>query len=171
MNGVGDPRSITSQVQVGRAAPHSSGHAPAHVGIQLNARAAWASGSMPAPGGTGRCSTGGPPDSEMFMFSTPTRARSLGLLVLAASALWLSSCAVPSASADGALARATQAMGSDRVMTLRYVAEGTGNTLGQAYKPGGAWPMVTLHSITRSIDYGSGSMRDEVVLSRAEPLP
>ena len=49
-------------------------------------------------------------------------------------------------------------------------AEGTGYTFGQAYKPGGAWPKITLHSLTRSIDYGNGAMRDEIVLSRAEPL-
>src|SRR5918994_802913 len=35
---------------------------------------------------------------------------------------------------------------------------------------GGAWPKITLHSVTRSIDYANGAMRDEVVLSRAEPL-
>ena len=26
-----------------------------------------------------------------------------------------------------------------------------------------------LHSVTRSIDYGTATMRDEIVLSRAEP--
>ena len=77
------------------------------------------------------------------MTPTPTLARSLGYVALAASALWLASCAVPSPSADGALARATQAMGTDRVTTLRYTAEGTGYTFGQAYKPGGAWPKIT----------------------------
>jgi len=95
---------------------------------------------------------------------------SLRRATLAGATIWLASCAVPTSSTDGALARATQTMGSDRVTTLRYVAEGGGYTFGQAYRPGGAWPRITLHSITRSIDYGSGSMRDEVVLSRAEPL-
>jgi glyoxylase-like metal-dependent hydrolase (beta-lactamase superfamily II) len=98
-------------------------------------------------------------------------ARSFGCSLLAASTLLLMSCAAPpSTSADAALARAAQAMGSDRVTTLRYSAEGTGHTFGQAYKAGGAWPRITLHSVTRSIDYPTGSMREEVVLSRAEPL-
>ena len=95
---------------------------------------------------------------------------SLRRLVLAGSTVWLASCAVPTSNADGALGRAAQTMGSDRVTTLRYVTEGGGYTFGQAYKPGGAWPRITLHSVTRSIDYANGAMRDEVVLSRAEPL-
>ena len=86
------------------------------------------------------------------------------------SALWLAACATAPEDAGPVLARSAQLMGADRLATLRYVAEGTGYTFGQAYKPGGAWPKITLHSLTRSIDYGSASMRDEVVLSRAEPL-
>jgi len=98
-------------------------------------------------------------------------ARPFGCSLLAAGTLFLMSCAAPpSTSADAALARAAQAMGSDRVTTLRYSAEGTGHTFGQAYKAGGPWPRITLHSVTRSIDYPTGSMREEVVLSRAEPL-
>ncbi len=72
--------------------------------------------------------------------------------------------------AEPVLARASQAMGTAQLRTLRYRGEGTGYTFGQAYEPGGAWPRVALHSVTRSIDYASGAMRDEVVLSRAEPL-
>jgi len=90
--------------------------------------------------------------------------------LIATAALALLSCATPSQDASPVLARASQAMGSDQLNTLRTTGEGTGYTFGQAYKPGGAWPKVTLHSVTRSIDYGSGTMRDEIVLSRAEPL-
>jgi hypothetical protein len=61
-------------------------------------------------------------------------------------------------------------MGSSGVKTLRYAGNGTGFTFGQAYTPGGVWPKITVHSMTRTIDYDSGSMRDEIVLSRAEPL-
>ena len=61
-------------------------------------------------------------------------------------------------------------MGAAQLNTVQYSAEGTGYTFGQAYKAGGAWPKITLHTLTRSIDYGSATMRDEVVLSRAEPL-
>ena len=53
---------------------------------------------------------------------------------------------------------------------MRYSAEGTGTTFGQAYHADAVWPKITVHSLTRSIDYGTGTMRDEVVMSRAEPL-
>jgi glyoxylase-like metal-dependent hydrolase (beta-lactamase superfamily II) len=90
---------------------------------------------------------------------------------VAAASLLLASCAnAPQQDAAPVVARASQAMGAAQLNTLRYVAEGTGYTFGQAYEPGGAWPRVALHSVTRGIDYASGTMRDEVVLSRAEPL-
>ena len=90
--------------------------------------------------------------------------------LVAGSAVVLASCASPPQDAAAVLARSSQAMGAGQVTTLRYVAEGTGYTFGQAYKAGGAWPKITLHSVTRSIDYGNAAMRDEIVLSRAEPL-
>ena len=80
-----------------------------------------------------------------------------------AGAAWLlSSCATTSVDAPSVLARSSQAMGAAQLTTLRYSAEGTGHTFGQAYKAGGAWPRITLHSVTRSIDYGTATMRDEV---------
>ena len=88
----------------------------------------------------------------------------------AVSALWLSSCASTQDSAGNVLNRAAKAMGADSVASLRYVAEGTGHSFGQAFKAQGAWPRVTLHSVTRTVDFANGAMRDEVVLSRAEPL-
>ncbi len=91
--------------------------------------------------------------------------------LVAAAALWLASCAAPQREdAAAVLARASQAMGANQLDTLRYSADGTGYTFGQAYRAGGAWPKITIHSLTRSIDYARSAMRDEVVLSRAEPL-
>jgi glyoxylase-like metal-dependent hydrolase (beta-lactamase superfamily II) len=72
-------------------------------------------------------------------------------------------------SASDVLAKASSTMGATPLKSLRYVAEGSGHTFGQAYQPGGAWPRITLHSVTRTIDFDVGAMRDEVVLSRAEP--
>ena len=87
------------------------------------------------------------------------------------SVLWLASCAAPPREdASAVLARASQAMGAAQLNTLRYSAEGTGTTFGQAYHADAVWPKITVHSLTRSIDYGTGAMRDEVVMSRAEPL-
>ena len=60
-------------------------------------------------------------------------------------------------------------MGAAQLKTLRYTGEGSGHTFGQPYLPTGPWPKVAYHSVTRSIDYDAAAMRDEVVLSRAEP--
>src|SRR5688572_3178451 len=71
---------------------------------------------------------------------------------------------------SGALDRAAKTMGAGELKTLRYTADGTGYTFGQAFKPGLAWPKIKLHSVTRSVNYDTASMRDEIVLSRAEAL-
>jgi len=72
--------------------------------------------------------------------------------------------------ASDLLKQASEAMGATNLKSIRYAAEGTGYTFGQAYKPGMPWPKITIHSQTRTIDYESGSMRDEITISRAEPL-
>ena len=69
--------------------------------------------------------------------------------------------------AGAVLKRAAAAMGEPK--SLRYVAEGTGYTFGQAYVPGMPWPKITVHSQIRTINYDTGSMREEFTLSRAEP--
>ena len=71
---------------------------------------------------------------------------------------------------DAALERAAKTMGASDLKSLRYSGDGTGYTFGQAYKPGLAWPKIKLHSVTRTVNYETGSMRDQVVLSRAEAL-
>jgi glyoxylase-like metal-dependent hydrolase (beta-lactamase superfamily II) len=60
-------------------------------------------------------------------------------------------------------------MGGNQLTSIRYSGDGTGFTFGQAYLPGTAWPKITVHSLTRSVDYATNSMRDEIVFSRAEP--
>lgn len=92
-----------------------------------------------------------------------------GSSLAVAAAFLLAACASGQRDAGPLLAQASASMGAPQVKSLRYVASGTGYTFGQAFKPGSAWPRVTLHSVTRTIDYEAGAMRDEVVLSRAEP--
>jgi len=98
---------------------------------------------------------------------TPIRWR-MGMAL--AGAAWLAGCASTPDNAAEVIARANAATGAAQVKSLRYVAEGTGYSFGQAHKPGAAWPKITLHSVTRTVDYEVGAMRDEIVLSRAEPL-
>jgi glyoxylase-like metal-dependent hydrolase (beta-lactamase superfamily II) len=63
--------------------------------------------------------------------------------------------------------RVTQAMGDPR--TIQYVAQGTGYTFGQAFTPFMPWPRINVHNQTRTINYESGAMREQITLSRAEP--
>jgi glyoxylase-like metal-dependent hydrolase (beta-lactamase superfamily II) len=67
------------------------------------------------------------------------------------------------------LDRVAAAMGAKELKSLRYTGEGTGATYGQAFKPGMAWPKITIHSQIRTLDYEAAAMHDEIVLSRAEP--
>ena len=70
-------------------------------------------------------------------------------------------------SAAGVLKRASAAMGDPK--SIRYAGEGTGWTFGQAWKPGTAWPKIDIQSQARTINYESGSMREEIAFSRGEP--
>ena len=72
--------------------------------------------------------------------------------------------------ADAALERASTAMGAGELKSIRYAGDGIGYTFGQAYKPGLPWPKIRVHSFVRSVNYDTGSMKDEIVLSRAEGL-
>src|SRR6185295_7699255 len=47
---------------------------------------------------------------------------------------------------------------------------GVGYTFGQAYKPGLAWPKITVRSFVRVVNYETGSMRDEILFARGEGL-
>jgi glyoxylase-like metal-dependent hydrolase (beta-lactamase superfamily II) len=71
--------------------------------------------------------------------------------------------------AEALLKRVSAAMGTSDMKTLRYATEGTGYTFGQAFVPGVAWPKITVHGQVRTINYETGSMREEFTLSRAEP--
>ena len=86
---------------------------------------------------------------------------------LSCAALGFISSAVLADEADAILKRAAAAMGEPK--TIRYVAEGTGYTYGQAFLPGTAWPKIMVHSMIRTINYDTASMREEITLSRAEP--
>ena len=64
--------------------------------------------------------------------------------IAALAATLFSTGAVAADDAAAVLRRAAAAMGEPK--TIRYVAEGTGFTYGQAFVPGMAWPKITVHS-------------------------
>lgn len=98
-----------------------------------------------------------------------SRSLAAAAAFIALGAGLLASCATPSVDADAALQRASQAMGAGNLKSIRYTAEGTGFTFGQAFVPGMPWPKITVHALARSINYDTGSMQEEITLSRAEP--
>ena len=72
--------------------------------------------------------------------------------------------------ADAALERIAAGLRANDLKSVRYSGEGLGWTFGQAYKPGEAWPKIRVNSWTRTVNYETGAMRDEIVLTRAEAL-
>jgi hypothetical protein len=95
-----------------------------------------------------------------------SRKTLLTRLALSIGALaFLPAAALAQDSAASVLKRASAAMGDPK--TIRYVGEGTGWSFGQAYQPGMAWPKIDIQSQARTINYDTGSMREEIAFSRA----
>ena len=90
-------------------------------------------------------------------------------IALAIASLAFISLPAKAEDAEALLKRVAAAMGISDLKTFRYAAEGTGYTFGQAYVPSSPWPRITVHSQVRTINYETGSMREELTLSRAEP--
>ncbi len=95
------------------------------------------------------------------IFTKRLAAAGLVFALFPASAIALDATAV--------LQRASSAMGVGELKTLGYSTAGTGFTFGQAYVPGMPWPKITVHSRNRTINYETGSMRELITISRAEP--
>jgi len=71
--------------------------------------------------------------------------------------------------AKTALAGVTKAMGDPKA--LQYTASGTLWQLGQSAYPGAPWPRFNIKSYTRTVNYDTVSMRDEVVRTQGENPP
>jgi glyoxylase-like metal-dependent hydrolase (beta-lactamase superfamily II) len=99
------------------------------------------------------------------MMSIGTLYRALTVAAVAFGTLSGAACA-----ADAALERASTAMGAGGLKSIRYAGDGVGCTFGQAYKPGLAWPKIRIQSFARAINYDTGSMKEEILFSRAEGL-
>jgi glyoxylase-like metal-dependent hydrolase (beta-lactamase superfamily II) len=63
----------------------------------------------------------------------------------------------------------TKAMGDPK--SLQYTASGTLWQLGQSAYPGASWPRFNIKSQTRTVNYDTASMRDEVVRTQGENPP
>src|SRR5262245_60959362 len=70
------------------------------------------------------------------------------LACLAAAAFVLAGCAHRPDSGE-LLQQAERATGADGIKTLRYVANGSGRTFGQAWQPGIDWPRIRIPAYAR----------------------
>jgi hypothetical protein len=62
----------------------------------------------------------------------------------------------------------SKAMGE--VKSLQYSGSGAFFSLGQSFTPGEPWPRFGLKSYTRTIDYETPALRDEVVRTEGDPV-
>src|SRR5262245_7877877 len=69
--------------------------------------------------------------------------------------------------AKAVLESVAKAMGD--VKSLQYTGSGTNFAFGQNVTPGAPWPRFNVKSYTRSINYDTPAMRDEIVRTQAEP--
>lgn len=90
-----------------------------------------------------------------------------GLALSVGAAALVPQAALAQDSAAAVLKRSSAAMGAPN--SIRYAGDGTGWTFGQAYMPGQPWPKIDIQSQARTINYATGSMRDEIAFSRGEP--
>ncbi len=93
--------------------------------------------------------------------------RPVALVALASA---LAGCAsISSVDAPTALNQANAAMGGTTLKSIQFDASGTGGIFGQAYQPGMAWPQTKVSNLTRVMDFETGSLRQDIAQSRAEP--
>jgi len=97
----------------------------------------------------------------------PRHALSASLILSVAALAFIPGTATSQESAAAVLKRAWAAMGDPK--SISYSGDGAGWTFGQAWKPGMAWPKFDIQSVTRTLNYTNGSMREQIAFSRAEP--
>src|SRR5262245_56814865 len=84
-------------------------------------------------------------------------------------------CILPLAAATlaqtDAVKSAADALGAANVKTLQFTASGVNFSVGQNFTPAEPWPRVTVKSYTASINYDTGSMRQELVREMGTTMP
>lgn len=73
--------------------------------------------------------------------------------------------------AKATLESIAKAMGATELTSLQYSGSGSIYAVGQNPTPTAPWPRFHAKSYTRSIHYGTASMRDDLVRMQAEPSP
>jgi glyoxylase-like metal-dependent hydrolase (beta-lactamase superfamily II) len=81
------------------------------------------------------------------------------------------SLACSSCTKDGSLEAATENLGVEALTSVRFEATGANFSVGQPYVAGEEWPRVNIVSYVAEVDYGSGSMRTDMVREQPNPEP
>jgi glyoxylase-like metal-dependent hydrolase (beta-lactamase superfamily II) len=78
---------------------------------------------------------------------------------------------VPSAQQADALKAAADTLGVAKIKTLQFTGSGANFSVGQNFSPSEPWPRVTVKSYTASINYDTGSMRQELLREMGTVMP
>ncbi len=78
---------------------------------------------------------------------------------------------VPAAQQTDALRAAADALGAAKIKTLQFTGSGANFSVGQNFTPNDPWPRVTVKSYTASINYDTGSMRQELLREMGTVMP
>jgi glyoxylase-like metal-dependent hydrolase (beta-lactamase superfamily II) len=61
-----------------------------------------------------------------------------------------------------------KSMGATDLKSIQYTGSGTNNAVGQNVNPSAPWPKFNVKSITRTVNYETASVRDEIVRTQGE---
>src|SRR5712691_3244084 len=86
-------------------------------------------------------------------------------------ALVLAVAAGPSAQQADPVKAAAGALGAGALKTLQFTGSGANFSVGQNFTPAEPWPRVAVKSYTASINYDTGSMRQELVREMGTTMP
>ena len=97
----------------------------------------------------------------------------LGWISALATAVIMLTAPVARAADDGqpALAAIAKAMNADRINAIQFTVSGEGYFVGQPAYPGGSYPRYILKSMTSTINYETGAVREDVVRANGENPP
>jgi glyoxylase-like metal-dependent hydrolase (beta-lactamase superfamily II) len=87
---------------------------------------------------------------------------------LIAAVVFLLPAAVDAQEGTAIIERASKALGLS-LRTIQYSGSGIIHAVGQSTGPGAQWPRFTLKRFTRTIDYETGTLRDEFVRAQLDP--
>src|SRR2546421_2240280 len=93
------------------------------------------------------------------------------LTTIVLSVMFVYAAAQLAAQQADAVKAAAASLGADRLKTLQFTASGANFSVGQNFTPSEPWPRVTVKSYTASINYDTGSMRQELVREMGATMP